>query len=595
MEAPRRDRILVAAIDFGTTFSGYAFSFREDYENDPRKIQVNPTWIGGTAALVSEKTASCILLDQDKKFVAFGYQAEETYSQLVEESEDDDVDDRTFERYYCFRRFKMSLYNCNGGLTRKTMIEDESGKKLPALLVISLCIGYLKGQLLALVRKRTIGMEENDIHWVITIPAIWDDSAKQFMREAAVDAGIKSDQLSFALEPEAASLYCRLVNVVVEANDESTDAGVKKKEFRSSKSGERFMVLDIGGGTADISVHERQMDERLKEIHEPSGGPWGGTAVDRELFKFLTRIFGEKSIESFKRKYMADYVELCRNFEIKKRTITEETTGKVILKLPPSFKESVDSNSNISFDVALSNSEFSEKVKWYSGKLKIDADVVKGFFEVPIQKIVSHVEKLLKKVGKIEMIMMVGGFSDCQLLDKAIRDNFPDISILNPNDSVLAVLKGAVIFGHKPRAIVSRVARYTYGYEAWPKFDPKIHSQVHKVRLGGVDCCTGVFQPYIRIGTELSCDDHITSTHCPVSDEQEDMAINIYISEKKEPKYITDPDVRHLGTLRLPLPAFKPGLRRKVQGCLYFGATEVTIEAKDLETGNIHKVVFDCL
>ncbi|WAQ99507.1 hypothetical protein MAR_023880 [Mya arenaria] len=33
------ERLLVAAIDFGTTYSGWAFSFRHDFEADPTKIQ----------------------------------------------------------------------------------------------------------------------------------------------------------------------------------------------------------------------------------------------------------------------------------------------------------------------------------------------------------------------------------------------------------------------------------------------------------------------------------------------------------------------------------------------------------------------------
>ncbi|WAR14061.1 HS12B-like protein [Mya arenaria] len=40
------------------------------------------------------------------------------------------------------------------------------------------------------------------------------------------------------------------------------------------------MVVDLGGGTADISVHERKPDGTLKEIHKASGGPWGGIYVD---------------------------------------------------------------------------------------------------------------------------------------------------------------------------------------------------------------------------------------------------------------------------------------------------------------------------
>ncbi|XP_033742683.1 heat shock 70 kDa protein 12A-like [Pecten maximus] len=593
MEAQCTDRLLVAAIDFGTTYSGYAFSFRSDFEKDPLKMMANPVWNSGSS--LSEKTPTCLLLDPDKKLKAFGYEAENQYSQLIEDSEDNDIDDRPYEKYYYFRRFKMLLYNVRGGITRETMIEDETGKKLPAMLVISLSIGYMKDHLKTLINKRCIGLEENDIHWIITIPAIWDDSVKQFMREAAVKSGIKSDQLSFALEPEAASLYCQLVKVKVAEVDTPGGTDAKKKEFESAKSGEKYMILDLGGGTADITVHERQVNDSLKEIHEPTGGPWGGTAVDREFFKFLAQVFGGKVVEKFKRKCMSDYVDFCRDFEMKKRTIKAETTGKVSLKLPRSFKEIFEENSNTTVHNALSNSEYLEKCRYFSDKLRIDADVLKGFFEVPIKEIVSHVHKLLKKVGRIEMIMMVGGFSDCELVDKAIRDNFPGIAILNPKDGVLAVLKGAVIYGQNPTAIVSRVARYTYGYEVWPKFNPKIHPLDKKVSLSGIECCRGVFQHYIRIGTEIQCGDYITSTHRPASEKQNDMTINIYTSQQKDPKYITDPDVRLLGTLKIPLPVFKPGLSRNIRSRFNFGATEVIVKAEEADTGIIHKATFDCL
>ena len=33
--------------------------------------------------------------------------------------------------------------------------------------------------------KRDTGVQPNDIQWVLTVPAIWNDPAKQFMREAA--------------------------------------------------------------------------------------------------------------------------------------------------------------------------------------------------------------------------------------------------------------------------------------------------------------------------------------------------------------------------------------------------------------------------
>ena len=95
------DPILVAAIDFGTTFSGYAFSFRHDYLRDPLKISAN-NWIAEGQALVSLKTPTTILLKPDKSFHSFGYEAENKYSDLA--------DDNKHEGWLYFRRFKMLLH-----------------------------------------------------------------------------------------------------------------------------------------------------------------------------------------------------------------------------------------------------------------------------------------------------------------------------------------------------------------------------------------------------------------------------------------------------------------------------------------------------
>ena len=56
---------------------------------------------------------------------------------------------------------------------------------MEALKVFSSAIEYLKNHVLRACRAKTSGIEEEDIHWVLTIPAIWDDVAKKFMREAA--------------------------------------------------------------------------------------------------------------------------------------------------------------------------------------------------------------------------------------------------------------------------------------------------------------------------------------------------------------------------------------------------------------------------
>jgi len=34
------------------------------------------------------------------------------------------------------------------------------------------------------------GIKEGDVLWVLTVPAIWDDAAKVFMKEAAKQVGL---------------------------------------------------------------------------------------------------------------------------------------------------------------------------------------------------------------------------------------------------------------------------------------------------------------------------------------------------------------------------------------------------------------------
>jgi molecular chaperone DnaK (HSP70) len=91
---------MVAAIDFGTTYSGYAFSRKDDYETDKLKIFDNQ-WKSPT--MISLKTPTTVLLGPDKQLVAFGYDAESQYTALAEKESHKD--------YYYFKQFKMELYN----------------------------------------------------------------------------------------------------------------------------------------------------------------------------------------------------------------------------------------------------------------------------------------------------------------------------------------------------------------------------------------------------------------------------------------------------------------------------------------------------
>lgn len=120
---------VVCAIDFGTTFSGYAYSFKAS----PEEIQINKNWTSSAGfqvwllnfphvrwhiygsysilysvkfhrsffSLQSFKTATSVLMSEDDEFEDFGFYAEELYSQAVEHGG---------PRKSLFRNFKMLLH-----------------------------------------------------------------------------------------------------------------------------------------------------------------------------------------------------------------------------------------------------------------------------------------------------------------------------------------------------------------------------------------------------------------------------------------------------------------------------------------------------
>lgn len=66
------------------------------------------------------------------------------------------------------------------------VIEDILKNKFPAIQVFSLSIKALKDHLEKALENQGTDVKTNEIKWVLTVPAIWSDSAKQFMREAAI-------------------------------------------------------------------------------------------------------------------------------------------------------------------------------------------------------------------------------------------------------------------------------------------------------------------------------------------------------------------------------------------------------------------------
>lgn len=116
------------------------------------------------------------------------------------------------------------------------------------LTLVQRVLEYVKGDAYGMLGERftTRDVATLKIFWVLTVPAIWDDEGKAFMRAAAHRAGMTASvdaaNLMLALEPE-----CAVLASITEISPVERD---------NLKAGTRVMVVDCGGGTVDITVDE---------------------------------------------------------------------------------------------------------------------------------------------------------------------------------------------------------------------------------------------------------------------------------------------------------------------------------------------------
>ena len=91
--------IATVAIDFGTTYSGFAFSFNN--EEDDEAIFMNRDWVNELGHGTS-KTPTCLLLNRDQSYDSFGYKAVEKYANLRSVYEE--------KEFFFFQNFEMKLF-----------------------------------------------------------------------------------------------------------------------------------------------------------------------------------------------------------------------------------------------------------------------------------------------------------------------------------------------------------------------------------------------------------------------------------------------------------------------------------------------------
>ena len=87
------------------------------------------------------------------------------------------------------------------------------GRELPLMKVIAESLKYIAEKAIEKLSESVGKIVSTKIRWVLTVPALWSEEHKHFMRKAAVEAGIvedlNSNNILLCLEPEGASIQCR--------------------------------------------------------------------------------------------------------------------------------------------------------------------------------------------------------------------------------------------------------------------------------------------------------------------------------------------------------------------------------------------------
>uniref|UniRef100_A0A3B3XB00 Uncharacterized protein n=1 Tax=Poecilia mexicana TaxID=48701 RepID=A0A3B3XB00_9TELE len=535
----------IIAIDFGTSYSGYVFNITPSHEEPDPQLKM---W-GKEVGLQTPKTPTCILFDESEEFVAFGYEATESYNNMGGE------DAKT---HYFFQNFKMDLYGKE--LTRDMKIQAANGKEMAALKVFTEALRFLKEDALKTIHSNTAGMVflASDFTWVLTVPAIWDQSAKQFMREAAMQAGIveegSEERLVIALEPEAASIWCKKLPAEGFISEKHNGTPLDQCQ------GSQYIFVDCGGGTIDITVHEVLERGVLKELHKASGNNLGGQTVDRKFKEFLREIFSDGVWDEYEENYPSEVQKLLYDFTLLKQ-----------------------SGEDVQFTCSFNLGTLAQKKK-----------NLEKFFESVEGAITKNLWEILKRKYSIEYILLVGGFANSQILHQYIIDQFGDTCrILCPFRAQEAIMRGAVEFGRNPSWVASRKSPYTYGVAVSEPFDELKHKPEKKFMVGEEEWCCDRFVKLVQAGEDVRWDEIREHIHRPLEKYQTWMTMRFYRTERIFPKYVDDLGVEEVGSFDVAMPDISGGRERQVRLEIRFGSTEITATAIDVTSGSKGSIKFD--
>jgi molecular chaperone DnaK (HSP70) len=360
-----------------------------------------------------------------------------------------------------------------------------------------------------------------------------------------------------------------------------------------------FIIVDAGGGTVDVQMHEIKRhgySEALDELSVPLGAFCGSTFVDEAFVKLLQRTFTKTTIDAIKSEQSVVIQKLLAEFEKVKRKFTGVETEPYYLDLPEPLYEAHEEGYEVLEETEGPKYKINDEMQ-----LVLEIELLKAMFDPQLQEITKMITEHNEhpQVEAKPTIVLVGGFSASQYLQRRIREAFPENIVVTPAKPGEAVLQGAVYYGWNPKALMSRRARFSFGIKnmmlCGDDFDYTTRKYVwnHSKNANYYEA----FQPLVTKGEKLPMGMTVPLLFCPFEYSQTSCTVPLsscddYIADSRAIDEITAA-ISNLCSATVSMPDTTKRGDREILVEFTVGNVEMGVHAKDLSSGNEAEVSVD--
>lgn len=203
--------------------------------------------------------------------------------------------------------------------------------------------------------------------------------------------------------------------------------------------------------------------EKYKVIHKDTTfGIWNDL-VDLEFWKILIRIFGQPFLTKINEEKPNSYMRIFKHFnEMKTKNanfLTMWFPGKMWNTLFQSYATE-------SIDEAIYCSPYRKDIKIYheADRMQMSLKTLQSCFQSTVDCLLSLLDTVFNTntSRRLRDIIIVGDLAESEIFQTQVKKHFPSKRIHVPVLPNVAIVKGAVLFGHAPEIIGRTIKRYVF-------------------------------------------------------------------------------------------------------------------------------------